>query len=820
MVHNASAARSKVRWYRRLGARVAVGLTLLIALSLGSVLVATTRVVRNRSLSRASEELEVGRSAFYRLVDARADSAAALTRLITELPVFRAHMSDARLADDPDTIAHMADGYRRELNAQFVVVTDGRGTWLGNPGWTARQRVPALVASIDHAGRGAADRTILPVADRLYLVVSEPVRFSEEILGTMTVGFVLDDAVAKELAQVTHCQVNLVSRSSVSGSSFSGAERAALARMLSDETAARPTLSQIRVGGAEYISGSFPLVPDSDAATLERLVLLKEWQPTQQFVDAIQTRILVAGTVVFILAIGGGLLFSRYVDLPLRHVAAAAEEIAGGNWHHQVPVRGSAEATTMAVAFNKMTSSLRAAQERLLHDALHDDLTGLPNRALFMDRVSHACSHTARRPQTFAVLFIDLDRFKTVNDSLGHTVGDCLLLEIAQRLRDATAGHHAAPHVQGFDDRRGSDSTLARLGGDEFTVLLENIRDASDAVRVAERLLETIGAPVRLEGADIFTAASIGIAVSTSDHGAGEDVVRDADTAMYRAKAVGGNRYAVFDATMHRGAVERLQLETALRRAIERDEFEVHYQPIVRLSDSRLTGFEALVRWNHPEQGCLSPAAFMSVAEDTGLIADIDRWVLRAASHAAREWRTRYPHETPLTLSVNISARSFAQPDLVRHVTRTLQDTGLEPRCLRIEITEGAAMADAARARAVLMDLKALGVRLSLDDFGTGFSSLSHLQRFPVDTLKIDQSFIARIDQHDCREIIRTILNLARTLRLDVVAEGTETSAQVGFLESLDCGFGQGYFFSRPIPGDAVDRLLERLENGLGLLVA
>src|ERR687887_1058173 len=236
MVHDASAARSTVRWYRRLGARVAFGLTLLIGLSLGSVLVATTRVVRNRSLSRASEELEVARAGFYRLVDTRADSAAALTRLIIELPVFRAHMSDARLADDPETIAHMADGYRRELNAQFVIVTDGRGVWLGSPGWTAGQRVPALLRSIDAAGRGTADRTILSVDDRLYLVVSEPVRFSEEILGTMTVGFVLDDAVAKELAQVTHCQVNLVSRSFVSGSSLPDAERAVLARMLSEDT--------------------------------------------------------------------------------------------------------------------------------------------------------------------------------------------------------------------------------------------------------------------------------------------------------------------------------------------------------------------------------------------------------------------------------------------------------------------------------------------------------------------------------------------------------------------------------------------------------
>ena len=808
-----------VRWYRRLGARVAVALTLLIGLSLGAVLVATTRVVRARSISHASEELEVARSAFYRLVDARAASASEVTRLITELPVFRAHMSDARLARDPATIGQMADDYREQLNAQFSIVTDGHGVWLGRPGWTGRA-TPALASSIDAASRGDSDRTVLSIDDRLYLVVSEPARFADEILGTMTVGFSLDDAVATELAHLTHCQVSLVSGARISGSSLPARERQALAQALSNRSADAPQLSEVRLAGERYIRGDFPLVQDRRAETPDGLVLLKPWQPTEQFIDAIQTRILAAGSFVFILAIGGGLLFSRSVDVPLRNIAAAAEEIAAGNWRHQVPIRGSAEATTMAVAFNEMTSSLRAAQERLLHDALHDHLTGLPNRALFMDRVSRAGSHATRHPQTFAVLFVDLDRFKTINDSLGHAVGDCLLLEIAHRLRGAIRGDDTASRVPSAAAQEECDPTLARLGGDEFTVLLENIRDASDAVRVADRLLEAVSAPVRLGGADVFTTASIGIAVSVSEHAAADELVRDADTAMYRAKAGGGNRYAVFDATMHRGAVDRLQLETALRRAIERGEFAVYFQPIVRLRDQRLTGFEALVRWRHPEQGCLSPAAFMHAAEDTGVIAQIDRWVLRAACRAARDWHERFPGDEPLTVSVNISARSFAQPDLVRQVTDTLRETGLEPHSLRLEITESAAMADAERARGLLVDLKALGVRLSLDDFGTGFSSLSYLQRFPVDTLKIDRSFVARSDELDCREIIRTILNLARTLGLDVVAEGAETHGQVAFLESLDCPSGQGYFFSRPMPADEVHRLLDGLSAGDPLLVA
>src|SRR5262249_12080489 len=424
------------------------------------------------------------------------------------------------------------------------------------------------------------------------------------------------------------------------------------------------------------------------------LVLLKPWQPTQQFIDAIQTRILAAGLGIFIVAIAGGLLFSRSVDLPMRNIAAAAEEIAAGNWQHQVPVRGSAEATTVAVAFNEMTSSLRAAQERLLHDALHDHLTGLPNRALFMDRVGRPVGHATPHPQTFAVLFPDLDRFKTVNDSLGHAVGDRLLLEIARRLRRAIGADASVLHVAPASND-GCDATLARLGGDEFTVLVENIRDASDAVRIAERLLGAVAAAVALDGADIFTTASVGIAVTASGHDAADNLVRDADTAMYRAKTGGGNRYAVFDATMHRGAVDRLQLETALRRAIEREEFDVYFQPIVRLRAWQLTGFEALVRWRHPEQGCLTPASFMPVAEDTALVTHIDRWVLRAACLAARGWHERWPSDTPLSVSVNISARSFAQPDLVQQVTDTLRETGLDPRSLRLEITESAAVADA-----------------------------------------------------------------------------------------------------------------------------
>jgi EAL domain-containing protein (putative c-di-GMP-specific phosphodiesterase class I) len=286
-------------------------------------------------------------------------------------------------------------------------------------------------------------------------------------------------------------------------------------------------------------------------------------------------------------------------------------------------------------------------------------------------------------------------------------------------------------------------------------------------------------------------------------------LVRDADIAMYRAKASGGDRCAVFDAAMHDRAVERLQLETDLRRAIEREEFRLQYQPIVSLGDHRVIGFEALLRWQHPVRGLLSPAAFLGVAEETGLITRIDRWVLREACGQAWRWKTRFPKDSPASVSVNISAQGFGQADIVRQVATALQETGLDPRSLRLEITESVAMADAERARTILTELKALGVRISLDDFGTGYSSLSYLQRFPVDMLKIDQSFVVGMDQNnECREIIRTILNLAATLGLDVIAEGTETAAQVDYLQGLDCRFAQGYFFSRPLPIDELRAIL------------
>jgi predicted signal transduction protein with EAL and GGDEF domain len=480
-----------------------------------------------------------------------------------------------------------------------------------------------------------------------------------------------------------------------------------------------------------------------------------------------------------------------------------------------VPLRGSAEATTLAAAFNEMSASLRGAQQRLLHDAFHDPLTQLPNRALFMDRLQRVIARKTRYPNyRFAVLFIDLDRFKTVNDSIGHPAGDRLLLETASRLTGVLRHNDTVARPDDRPRDEDAQNSLARIGGDEFTVLLEDILDPSDAVRIAERLLEAVAVPLTIDGQEVFASVSIGIAVSSPEHRCGDELVRDADIAMYRAKSAGGDRYAVYDATMHQHALERLQLETDLRRALDRHELKLRYQPIVSFGNHRVVGFEALVRWQHPDHGLLPPSTFMTVAEETGLIARIDSWVLREACEEAARWQARTTSVPAVSVSVNISAKGFDRPDLVQLVATTLLETGLDPHSLRLEITETVAMADAERTRAILTDIRALGVRISLDDFGTGYSSLSYLQCFPVDTLKIDRSFVAAMDQNgECREIVRTILSLAKTLGLDVIAEGAETTAQVDYLESLDCQFGQGYFFGRPLPPDEVMTIVKARED-------
>lgn len=437
---------------------------------------------------------------------------------------------------------------------------------------------------------------------------------------------------------------------------------------------------------------------------------------------------------------------------------------------------------------------MAGSQTDITSRKVYDPLTGLPNRILFMDRLAHALRRFKRhRGYEFAVLLLDLDRFKIVNDSLGHHIGDQLLIELSQRLNVCV---------------RDGD-TVARFGGDEFTILIDEITDVSDATRVAERIQESLQQPFLLGGHEVFTSTSVGIALSATGYDIPNDVVRDADTAMNRAKALGKARHEMFDRAMHTQSSRRLQLETDLRRAVERSEFEVFYQAIVDLADERITGFEALVRWSHPEKGRIPPDEFVSIAEETGLILPIDRFVLKEACRQTKLWQSIYG---PLTISVNLSAKQFALRDIIYVIDQVLVDTGLAAEDLKLEITESALMDNQDSAAEIFHEIKKRRVQLGLDDFGTGYSSLSYLHRFPLDTLKIDRSFVSRMNdspgEHEA--IVRTIVSLAQNLKFQTVAEGIETVDQLQSLQALDCLYGQGYYFSKPMPADEAEELLRK----------
>ena len=434
----------------------------------------------------------------------------------------------------------------------------------------------------------------------------------------------------------------------------------------------------------------------------------------------------------------------------------------------------------------------KRTEQQLVHNAFHDGLTGLPNRALFSDRLGRLIA-AARRNQNhrFGVLFLDLDRFKIINDSLGHLRGDQLLVAIARRLEACV--------------RQGD--TVARLGGDEFAILLGEMTDLAEATRIAERVQLELALPFQLDVHEVFTSCSIGIAVSTSGYEKPEEILRDADTAMYRAKTTGRARYEVFDREMHSEALAQLELETDLRRAIERNELRLHYQPIIDLEDGSLTGFEALVRWEHPRRGMMMPADFIALAEETGLIVPLGWWVLRESCAQMRAWDENAAAATQLTVSVNLSARQFLEPNLLAHVTDVLSQTGFPANRLKLEITESAVMQNAATVSKTLAELRSRGIQLCIDDFGTGYSSLSYLHSFPIDSLKIDRSFISTLDHEGSSlELIETIVVLSRILGMESVAEGVETREQLELVRRLGSRFAQGYHFSHPLPaGDALD---------------
>ncbi len=445
------------------------------------------------------------------------------------------------------------------------------------------------------------------------------------------------------------------------------------------------------------------------------------------------------------------------------------------------------------LAESKVRSERRLMAARIEHDSLHDALTGLANRALLLDRLDVTLAR-ARRPDShaFGVLVVSLDRFEVVIGSLGHAAADTLLVAFARALGDCV----------------GPGDTLARLGEDEFAILLDDMATLGTPLHVSDRLHVRLSLPFRLEGQDVFVTASVGIVLDGTDHERPDDVLRDAKTAMHGARLQGPGRTEVFDRGMHAHAMSVLRLQSDLRHALDRDELVLHYQPIVSLPSGALVGFEALVRWQHPERGLVMPEEFIPAAEDNGLIVPLGTWVLREACRQAREWQLARPAGPHCSVSVNVSAAQFTRIDLVAHVEGVLRKTGLDPSLLHLEITESVLMANAQASTDVLSRLKALGVGLHVDDFGTGHSSLSYLHRFPLDLLKIDQSFVRDMAIHtESREIVRTITLLAREIGLGLIAEGVETQEQRSALESFSCGHAQGFLFSPPLHADEASQL-------------
>ena len=476
----------------------------------------------------------------------------------------------------------------------------------------------------------------------------------------------------------------------------------------------------------------------------------------------------------------------------LGRVQAAASDLGQGIFAPRVGASRIRELQTFSDTLNGVAGHMEAQVAELAAQAFYDPLTKLPNRALFLDQVERLLTGANRRKGSVAVLFLDLDNFKLINDSLGHEIGDQLLLAVARRLQGSVR----------------QEDPVARFGGDEFAIAAGDIAQPSDATRIAARAAEQLAAPFTIDGQEVYVSSSVGIALNRSEHDRPESLLRDADTAMYKAKVNGKTRFELFSQDMQNQTTERLRLETDLRRAVERSELQVHYQPVVDLQSREILEVEALLRWEHPRRGFISPAEFIPVAEESGLIGSIGHWVLVQACRQERVWRDEFGPHAPAKVSVNLSARQFS-PALVKEIQEALREADLGPEGLKLEITEGILMRSEASTLAILFELKELQIDLVLDDFGVGYSSLAYLKRFPFSSLKIDRSFVQRVgrDPEDAA-IVRAIVTIAKALHMNIVAEGIETVDQYEQLRALGCDRGQGYYFARPMTAHAVSELL------------
>ncbi len=709
----------------------------------------------------------------------RQDSLHLHTRLLAD----QAGVSGTVQKRDAQDLARGIQPLRAALDCQFVAVYALDGERLLAEGPVPDDVVGSLAAE---ALSGRTSSTVFFRSDGVVLAAATPIVVSTDPTGVLIAGNIYD--LPRIVNRASTARVGLVLfHDGERVSSFTeDPELTEKLRRLSwpdvtsgegDGRSATTDLRALRINDRDAIVAL--------ASTQDLHGIL--WQ-VGQAMGLINVFLLVSLVVVIIVAVSS-------VRNSVRAVVAATEDIAQGNYARRMEAKGCREMQLLAGAVNQLGEQIELQLERLAYQAFYDSLTGLPNRALFVDRLGQSIARSQRHGQPLAVLFLDLDNFKVINDSLGHQTGDELLIAVAARLQGIL---------------RPSD-TLARFGGDEFTVLVEDLADYQGLIGVAERIADALQAPFVVGEREVFVTSSIGIAAGSGLHHRPDDLLRNADLALYKAKADGKARFQFFNANLNRRAMERLEMETDLRNALEKGQFCLHYQPILDLPTGRVVGVEALLRWNHPRRGLVLPGDFVPVAEETGLILPIGDWVLREACRQTAAWHAACPDRQALTVSVNLSVRQFQYAGLPGRIAEVLDEAGLAADFLKLEITESILMESGQSTQLILQELKDLGVKLVIDDFGKGYSSLAYLKVFPIDALKIDRSFTKELGRgEDGRAIVRAIVTLGKTLGLQVVGEGVETQEQLLHLRLLGCDEVQGYYFWRPMPGREVSDLLLR----------
>jgi diguanylate cyclase (GGDEF)-like protein len=642
-------------------------------------------------------------------------------------------------------------------------------------------------ALISNALSGLTKSDVVVSREGLIVSASAPIKSSQGIVGAIVVSTRLQGETLKSLQDNDTVEFAVFQDSQLISTTTSNLELVSLLKKFNHSSNALNQLNQT----LERFNLNATIRPIENGGSILALISTRELVLAAKQRETIKL-IGTLGMVLGILLVG--ILLTRKIAKPLEIMVDATRHIMYGNYNLQMPPSfETRELNDLAKALNYLAQQLQDRISKLTYQAFHDPLTNLPNRKLFEDRLQHALVSANRSNDSIAVLFLDLDNFKLINDSFGHKAGDQLLIAVSKRLETCL---------------RNSD-TLARLGGDEFTILLENILSMEYATAIANRIAEQLEAPFSLEGHEIFVTTSIGIATGALAQDRPENFLRNADAAMYEVKKSGKAHHQVFNLNMASQARQQLLLESELRRAIEHEEFKVYYQPIVQLDTGKIVEVEALVRWQHPQRGLVPPLEFISLAEETGLIIPIGQWVLQTACRQLQEWHLQYSSDPPLIMSINLSSKQFQQTQIAEKIAMTLQEHNLEPWCIKIEITESLLLKNTASNIDIMQRLKDLGVHLAIDDFGTGFSALNYLKQFPIDTLKIDRAFTSGLGEDvEDTAIVHAIIAFAKALNLSITAEGIETADQLALLQELKCDRGQGYYFSKPLTSEALSQQL------------